>query len=219
MVRRTAKPGSPDWKDPRVQYARSEFRPYATTLGRIALAWNGLHERLAFLFCMLMGGGQVNHFFAAWYAIKNDRSQREMLGAVTKVDISNLSALFPKMQEEVAWILARCNDVEEARNNALHSPLVLMHRGVEPAYHMGHERANKLAKRRDLLAELRWCQKAATGLSDYVYAIDRALEDIQNKWPDRPKWPTREDTKRKPPGRQDRPSTQTPRPQQIMKAG
>jgi hypothetical protein len=177
------------WKDRRLQFTRPEFRPYATALGQLALAWNGLHERLAFLFCMVMGAGQVNHFFAAWYAIKNDRSQRDMLAAVTKVDISNLSDWFPKMQSEIEWILARCNDVEEARNNALHSPLVLMHHGVEPAYHMGHQRATKLAKRQDLLAELRWCRNAATILSEYVYAIDRALEDAASVWPVRPDWP------------------------------
>ena len=144
-----------------------------------------------------MGGGQVNHFFAIWYAIKNDRAQRDMLLAATNIDIADLSSYCPKFKEEVTWIWKRCKDVEEARNNALHSPFVLMHSGVQPGYHMGHERATKLAKRQDVLTELRWCRDAAKVLSDYVQAIDRALEDARHTWPDRPKWPTREDTKRK----------------------
>jgi hypothetical protein len=197
MARRTREPGSPGWKDPRTNLSRAEFRPYATALGQIALAWNGLHERLAFLFCMAMGGGQVNHFFAIWYAIKNDRAQRDMLLAATNVDIADLSSYCPKLKEEIIWIWKHCNDVEEARNNALHSPFVLMHSGVQPGYHMGHERATKLAKQQDISTELRWCRDAAKVLSDYVQAIGRALEDARHTWPDRPKWPTREDIKRR----------------------
>ena len=55
MTRPIHEPGSPGWKDPRTNLSRTEFRPYATALGQIALAWNGLHERLAFLFCMANG--------------------------------------------------------------------------------------------------------------------------------------------------------------------
>jgi hypothetical protein len=136
MPRRPIEPGSPGWKDPRLNLSRAEFRPYATALGQIALAWNGLLERLAFLFCMVMGGGQVNHFFATWYAIKNDRAQRDMLLAATKVDIANLSLYCPKLKEDITWLLKRCDEIEEARNDALHSPFVLMHSGVQPGYHM-----------------------------------------------------------------------------------
>jgi hypothetical protein len=128
---------------------------------------------------------------------KNDRAQRDMLLAATNIDISDLSSYCQKFKDEVTWISKRCNNVEEARNNALHSPFVLMHSGVQPGYHMGHERATKLAKQQDVLTELRWCRDAAKVLSDYVQAIDRALEDARHTWPDRPKWPTREDTKRK----------------------
>jgi hypothetical protein len=157
-----------------------------------------------------MGGGQVNHFFAIWYAIKNDRAQRDMLLAAAKVDISNLTDWFPKLIEEITWIWKKCDEVEEARNNALHSPLVLMRRGpdnriVEPAYHMGHERATKLASKQNLMAELRWCRNAATVLSQFTHELDQAMEGRGAPWPDRPKWPTREGTgskkQRRPTGR------------------
>jgi hypothetical protein len=198
-------------RDERVHFTRPEFRPYATALGQLALAWNGLHERLAFLFCMVMGGGQVNHFFAVWYAVKNDRAQRDMLLASAKVDISNLSSWSPKMLDEITWIYGKCNEVEEVRNNALHSPLILMRRGpderiVEPAYHMGHERAIKLARKQNLMVELRWCRNAATVLSQYTYEIDGAMEGRGSLWPDRPRWPTREETKSKKPRQEPRPT-------------
>jgi hypothetical protein len=187
-------PWSP--KDPRMRYTSSTFRPYATALGQLALAWNGLHERLAFMYCMLMGGGQVNHFFATWYAIKNDRYQRDMFLAAAKVDISGLKGYFPRLLDDIVWIWKKCNEVEEARNNALHSPLVLMREGVTPNWYMGHHRATKLAKGADLLAELRWCRDAATTLSDFVWQLDRAMGDSTSAWPDRPTWQTREGTKR-----------------------
>ena len=154
MPRRPREPGSPGWKDPRLNLSRAEFRPYAAALGQIALAWNGLLERLAFLFCIVMGGGQVNHFFAIWYAIKNARAQRDMLLAATNVDIANLSLYRPKLKDEVTWIWKRRNEIEESRNNALHSPFVLMHSGVQRGYYMGHERATKLARQQDVLNEL-----------------------------------------------------------------
>jgi hypothetical protein len=45
-----------------------------------------------------MGGGQVNHFFAIWYAIKNDRAQRDMLLAATNINIADLSSYYPKFK-------------------------------------------------------------------------------------------------------------------------
>jgi hypothetical protein len=213
MARTRSKPVIP-WspQDPRMRFTSPEYRPYATALGQIALAWNGLHERLAFFFCGLMGGGNVAHYYAVWYAVKNDRSQRDMLMAAAKADVSGLSSYFPTLIDDITWVWKKCNDVEDARNDALHSPLISLHGEVHPNSYMGHFRAGKLAKKGDLMAELRWCRVASTVLSDYVYELDRSTTDISRPWPDRPKWPTREDTKRKKPRRRGVPKARSPPP-------
>src|ERR1022692_594393 len=60
------------------------FRPYAITLGQLALAWNELHESMALLFCTTMGGGYSNQFLAVWHVLKVDRAQRDILLAAAR---------------------------------------------------------------------------------------------------------------------------------------
>src|ERR1700730_18254342 len=118
------------------------FDRYTRALGQLALAWNELHETLSLLFCMVMGGGIVNQYLAIWHEIKVDRAQRDILLAAAKAGAMNGSP-FPGLVEDLEWIWKRANEVEDARNDALHSPLWGSHRGpgasvVVPMTGLGH---------------------------------------------------------------------------------
>ena len=175
-----------------------EFRPYAAALGQIALAWNELHQALAILFCTVMGGGYVNQFLAVWHAIKNDRAQREILKAAATSNLNSYLSpeIVEKLTSDIAWINARANEVEDARDDALHSPLFAFRgpNAVFPAAGLGHKRAEKLMARRNLLHEFRWCRNSAMTLTEYVYGLDGAASGLGRPWPDRPKMPNRGET-------------------------
>jgi hypothetical protein len=181
------------------------FRPYAIALGQIALAWNELHQALALLFCNVMGGGFVNQFLAVWNAIKNDRAQRAILKAAAHGNIN--SGMPPERADrlfrDIEWINARANEIEDARDDALHSPLFAAdetQRAI-PLTGLGHPRAEKLLLRRNLLAEFRWCRDSARTLTEFAYALDAAAGGLGPPWPDRPKMPNRGETntQRRPP--------------------
>jgi hypothetical protein len=183
----------------RVPYTHRGFLPYVSALGQLTLEWNGLHETLAMLFCLVMGGGFVGKFLAIWHALKVDRAQRGILLAAVKSDADFSDARRNRLIEDISWICAQADVVEEARNNALHSPLFGLRSpedfAVVPITGLGHIRAQKLSRelsqRKGLLAEFRWCRDAAHILNKFSSDLDLALRDSQNPWPDRPEWPIR----------------------------
>jgi hypothetical protein len=177
------------------RYTSKSFRPYTLALGQLALAWNGLHETLAQLYCRLMAGGlmgkePVNQHLAVWHALKMDRAQRQILLAAAK---SNTWGAVPvTLIDDIKWICGRADVVEDARNDALHSPLWAYERGpretiVMPVTFLGHVRATKLFDK-DLLVEFRWCRDAAIALDDYAIGIADSLFDPMKPWPGRPLW-------------------------------
>ena len=117
-----------------VPYTDKAFLPYVRALGQLALAWNGLHESMAILFCTIMGGGFVGRFLAVWHAIKNDRVQRGILLAAVRTNSAPPLTGFSgesgeRLISDIEWLCNRADEVEEARNNALHSPLWGYQRG------------------------------------------------------------------------------------------
>jgi hypothetical protein len=174
-------------------YTDKAFLPYVIALGQLALAWNGLHETLAFLFCSIMGGGYANQFLAVWHAIKSDRAQREILLAATK---NHLEAGWPHtFVEDVEWLCGRIDSLEDARNDALHSPLSAypeVPTSVRPVTGLGHIRAKKLSTKH-LLSEFRWCRDSAVVLAKFAYEMDAFLSDYKTPWPNRPQLPNRGD--------------------------
>jgi hypothetical protein len=131
-------------------YTDRAFMPYVTALGQLTLAWNGLHEVLALLFCTVMGGGMSNQFLAVWHALRTDRAQRDILLAALKSDVRGVVP--SKFFEDIEWICKRADVVEDARNDALHSPLWASKRGpgntiVTPIVGLGHVRAQRLSEK------------------------------------------------------------------------
>ncbi len=154
-----------------------------------------------------MGGGYVNQFLAVWHALKSDRSQRDILAASISSHLNLPDDERLKVKKEVEWICGQANTLEDKRNDALHSPLWSMDRGlpkptVSPLVGLGHVRANKLLGK-NLLKEFRWCRDGATVLRDYALQLDEALTRGE-PLPNRPSLPNRGDSNEKKPPRQER---------------
>jgi hypothetical protein len=198
------------------RYTTKEFRPYVIALGRLALAWNDLQESLAALFWTLSNfapepGGAVNYNpLWIWASLKSDRAQREMLKSV--IEHSRHFWSTEKAKKDLIWLVDRANELEDVRNNAIHSPLFAVDKSfwgthaqstekVAPAFWLFHQRAANLMKSTNVLGEFRYCDKAAITLSDYARTLDQALAQWQVAnfpWPDRPSLPIRP-PKKKPP--------------------
>ncbi len=185
------------------RYTRPEMRPFVTALGQLALAWNDLQEMLAIIFSCLAETKDWNVALCAWYAIKSDRAQRQMLLAVVNELSERLVEPSKDEWEGIKWLIKEAEKLEDRRNDAIHSPLVFIGDsplwarakiaipGVKPATFLGNPRAAKLDKKADLLAEFRWCRDMATTLADYAHLLEIALSDAQKPWPDKPKLPNR----------------------------
>ena len=130
---------------------------------------------------------------AIWNAVKNDRSQRDIVRATAREALATNQLVF----EEIKWVLDRANEFEEHRNNSLHSPLTFMIDSDGPQlsskWLSGHRRAMKL-KGKDLLNEFTWYGRSANTLAIYVQRISYHLKDpAQFPMPERPKIPPRND--------------------------
>jgi hypothetical protein len=182
-------------------------------LGQLTLAWNALHEAMSLLFCSVMGGGYANQFLAVWHAINSDRNQRAVLVAAVENDLNRpmLDSRHKELLDKIKWICGQTNELEELRNNSLHSPLIAYGQRVVPMTGLGHIRAGKLQSKDDLLTEFRWCRDAAKRLTEYVRAIDGSLVNGL-PLPDKLRLPPRGGTKaRKRPHREQR-ATRSPQP-------
>ena len=191
------------------RYTAKEFRPYVAALGQLALAWNDLQESLAGVFWTTMMNGPpragdiVDHRpLRIWHAIRSDRSQKEMLRAVISTHYQ-IDWNRPKFTDDVRWLLGVADNLENARNDAIHSPLFYVDRSlygsafpgktIAPAAWLSNPRAVSLAKRADLLAEFRYCRDTAVTLSDFAREMDSALINPRRPWPGRPQLPNRGD--------------------------
>jgi len=181
-------------------YTDPAFRPFALTLGQLALSWNNLQETLSMLFCRIMPGDIDNQYLAIWNELKFDRAQRDVLLGAVKSDYQG--ARPPKFAKDIIWLCGQADKVEDARNNAIHSPLWLDVLGnkkvILPRTSLGNKRAQKLSGK-NLLEEFRWCRDYSILLSVFASAIDAALSDLELSWPERPQQPNRGDPKKKRP--------------------
>jgi hypothetical protein len=66
---------------PNDEEVRAEFQTYTSAVGRVAHAWNYLHERLGRLFVRLVNAPDRSVTAAVWYSTYSDRVQRDMLRA------------------------------------------------------------------------------------------------------------------------------------------
>jgi hypothetical protein len=176
------------------------FRRYATAIGQAAIAWNAFHEALHTMFWDLIGGENftgIPLYSATWYAIRHDRSQREMVKAVAK-RAHEIGDMPDAEYERIEWLMKEADKVAEARDDAVHAPLFSSGRGpgtapiVSPGSTHGHPRAMNL-ENRELLADFRWCRDAATTLTVFCLELQMAMGEgsAPGNLPDIPNLPKR----------------------------
>lgn len=183
-------------------YTSRQYRPYVTAIGQIALAWNDLHEAIGvFFYSIIALADSDGKIEAAFQAVDSDRTKRKML----KAGFSNLDPkerqLNPRAIEDVKWLCNQIDALEEARNNAIHSPLHSfdalplpdLPKGVQPNYVYGNLRAAKL-RDKDLLSEYRYVRDATIALRDFAHAIEESWNWTSRgvpTFPQRPQLPNR----------------------------
>jgi hypothetical protein len=182
---------------------QKKFRPYAVELGEVIYSWNRLQESLASMFW---------HFtrrpddlwdevgLAIWYSTPNDRTQREMLRAAVRASERDKAfEKYPEGQEDIYWLLNKCNSFADKRNDAIHSPYMIWPKNVGPGalegeriftggFLLGNPRGLKL-QGKDLLAEFRWYSAYADELFYYSESIRECLNDPRKPWPEKPVLP------------------------------
>lgn len=180
----------------RPRFTEKRFRPYVIAIGESTLSWNDLHEALLQVFYGIASGIGVYMSGEMWNALANDRAKREVLKAA--------AACFKnrKAAADIKWILERCQELEDDRNNAIHAPLWAPYvkdtdaREVQANSSTGNRRASRL-EGKNILKEYRRLRDAAILLGDFCYAIAAVLFEDEigfsehSPWPDRPRLPDR----------------------------
>lgn len=201
------------------RFTERSYKPYVLGIGQLALAWNDLHEKLGDIFVVVMEGNTAadNHdvtyqLAAVWSAASSDRTKREMLKAAVASPRALEGGPFPKLQDDISWLLGQAMKLEDRRNDIIHAPLFSL---VDPgtnvslvaqyfALQVGAEvipnlmlqntRATKLVDKNpkgQMLADFRWCRDSILALRDYASLITLGITVDQRAWPDRPQMPSR----------------------------
>ncbi len=190
------------------------FDPYALAIGRIALVWNELHERLAFVFSSVLQDVPMARSFAIWNSSNFDRGRRQILKDATTILSDTELATYPLIAEEIKWLCDRSENFENIRNDAIHSPLlsgILLdeddNKGPYPQVFPNTLSQNKRASRlygKELLLEFEWCYDSIIILRDYAGNLYLAMLDEPFPWPDRPELPNRPNHSHSPSGQRKR---------------
>jgi hypothetical protein len=176
---------------------KAAFEAYVAAVGKVAHAWNYLHEKLGTLFVVVSGAEKEVVALAIWYSVKSDRAQRDMLRAAVNATNSERSERMPRAADDLKWLLDRANELAEERNNAVHAPCSLYIGGsgseMGAAFFNGNPRAKNLMGK-ELLVEFAWCEGCAESLSLFTQRLATAIAfPDQYEWPKQPKLPTRAD--------------------------
>ena len=113
----------------RTQFTKAKFRPYTKAIGEFALAWNDLHEVLGDLFVQAIAGEEMPskpHQFQArglWGCVTSDRQKRVLLDGAINLIGAKRHDEWPRIADDVIWLLAHANKLEDRRNNVIHAPL------------------------------------------------------------------------------------------------
>lgn len=164
---------------------------YDRAVGRVARAWNRLHQSLGGFFAVVIGGN-AELVLAAWDSIENDRTKREMLRAAINAASLERWKQTPKAPDDLRWVLGRAETLSDVRNDAMHA-LVALHIGAEITMGVTFPPRGKREKKlwdnarrgRKLLDGFAKCERDTDALSVFVGEALFALNQ-----PDGRKWPT-----------------------------
>jgi hypothetical protein len=187
-------------RPPTREEMRVAFDLYTAAVGRVAYAWNYLHEKLGGLFARVVGGYeydvQRNVALAVWYSSYSDRSQRQMLEAAIKAASGDpVWAQLPRnARDDLIWLIERANRLGDKRDEAIHAPCSLFvdHEGSAMAANIlsGHRRARSLTGK-ELLIEFDWLERYIEALSRFTYGAWLAMSVGNPTWPEKPSAPDR----------------------------
>jgi hypothetical protein len=182
------------------KFQGEKFAPYALVLGQFAFAWNDYHEQLGKIFAFLTIGNAIRSL-SAWGVISSDRTKRDVLLAAVGIADESFSK-FPRLHEDVVWLVGVGTALEEHRNNIIHAPLTTIdnaivavlskvaYGSVQPAnpFNRRAARLTEETRGKDLLNELREYRDAASRYGQYADLIAKCLttKNAPPPWPDRP---------------------------------
>jgi hypothetical protein len=201
------RPSAPPRRPTLGEAVETAFGEYQLAVGKVAHAWNVLHESLGVLFVTVTAADKVPAWaeprvaLAIWYAAKSDRVQRDMLRAAVNANSGRWERL-PKALDDLKWLLDRCDELAEHRNNAVHAPCAVYIGGNDPpemgpAYFAAQNpRAKNLSAKnlmgKQLLVEFDWCERYAQTLREFIQRLENSIGlPDRYPWPDRPSKPTR----------------------------
>ncbi|MCH8852549.1 MAG: hypothetical protein IID41_07810 [Planctomycetes bacterium] len=163
-----------------VAVIEQQFDKHALAVGRVAIAWSGLHETMGELFASIATPDNEGVGWDIWHSSKADRAQRAMLEAVAKTALGKDHPVC----KEILWALGKTNPLEDCRNDAIHAPYAMIFEDgslkIIPKDFTGNVRARKL-KDRDLDKELRSYEKRIHALT--LFIRDLRLYDWRRKSP------------------------------------
>jgi hypothetical protein len=175
--------------------ANKVLEPYFLALGKVAHAWNLMHEELAQMFCYVARMDN-SMGLSIWHALRSDKSQRDLLEHATQAAArdEDWAEDFPKAATDIKWLLSEVQKLSDKRNDAIHAPChVALGEGefeIQPVTFFRNPRAKKLYKK-DILTEFEWYEASATALRRYAHQISAALLlHDKTAWPERPLLPT-----------------------------
>ena len=169
---------------------RSEsFRPLATAIGELALVWNDLGMVLSRLFWAATRIPNGMAADAIWNPVKSDRMQRDMIVSLVKLNALGFQ-LNNNLRKEILWCLNEINNLEDLRNNAIHSPVLFDSGTVTAWHHLGNLRAKNLSGK-NLLTEFRWFYDSVIVLREYCEKLTDCFHRPDNPIPRRPVLPNR----------------------------
>jgi hypothetical protein len=171
------------------------FETYALALGKVAYAWNYLHEQLAKLFvAVIMAENTPGTGLGIWYSLDSDRIQRTILRAAIESAGPVRWEGRPSAREDLLWLMDKANSLANHRNNAVHGPstALVTEDGTEmvASFFSPHKIARTMVGK-TLLVEFDYCERYAEVLSRFTQASAQALHVGQLPWPDRPMMPNR----------------------------
>jgi len=169
------------------------LQSYFAALGKVAHAWNHLHEELGKVFCAVTNA-DLSLGMAIWHSLKSDRSQREILkGALASAAQSeDWNREHPGAADGILDLLKEVDKLADRRNNAIHAPCDVIPGGdfqIVPITFFGNDKAERL-RGKDILKEFDWYQRTANLLRRYAWDSRLALDARMMTWPDKPKLPS-----------------------------
>jgi hypothetical protein len=154
-------------------------KPYLIELGRLVLAWNDLHEKLAELWGVIKEDPKA---LQQWHDLRNDREQRKLLRNTLTSDLQKRvdkrrggTEQLKRIKENITWLLDKIDELADHRNNFLHAPFMFSvaddgELTMQSFSMVGNQRAQALAGK-DLKDEMHHHRENMAALGTFSVAI------------------------------------------------